>query len=319
MNLTLLALTATAAGLPQGVSSIDIKSKIALIDVSDIRDREQEFDVELYLYTTWQDPNLADAGAKPGREIPMAEHWQPNLEFMQMRENKIESDNMLTVAPDGTAVNVQHVWATLSTPFDLRKFPFDRHVLPIAVESFSFDHHKLKFVSDAEGLTTNNLRVTDGWKVKEIRSRVDEHHYPEENTKYSRFIGEVVVHRDSGYYLWKIVLPLVLIIAMSWAVFWMDPEELEARMGLAVTSMLAVVAFNFAIADTLPKISYVTRMDVFIVLGYVFIFGAFIENLITHILNRKDRYDDAVKLDVHCQKVLPGAFAIVLAMFLGWP
>jgi hypothetical protein len=26
-----------------------------------------------------------------------------------------------------------------------------------------------------------------------------------------------------------------------------------------------------------------------------------------------------VKLDVHCQKVLPGAFAIVLAMFLGWP
>ena len=319
MNLAILALTATAAGLPPGKTTMEIRPKFTLVELSDIRDREQEFDIELYLYTSWKDPTLADPSAKGERSVPAAEHWQPNLELMNMRDSKVESDNMLTVAADGTAVNVQHVWATLSTPFDLRKFPFDRHVLPVAIESFSFDVAKLKFVFEDESLSTNHLRLTDGWKLKEIRSRVDEHHYPEENTKYSRFIGELVVHRDSGYYLWKIVLPLVLIIAMSWAVFWMDPEELEARMGLAVTSMLAVVAFNFAIADTLPKISYVTRMDVFIVLGYVFIFGAFIENLITHILNRKDRYDDAVKLDERCQKLLPATFAVVLAAFLFWP
>jgi hypothetical protein len=319
MNLAILALTATVSGLPKGTSSIDVKAKFTLVELSDIRDREQEFDVELYLYTTWTDPNLAAAGAPQERSMPVSEHWQPNLEFMQNREIKNESDNQLSVAPDGTAVNVQHVWATISTPFDLRKFPFDRHVLPISIESFSFDAKKLAFVMEKEAVTTGHLRITDGWQLKEIRSRIDEHHYPEENTKYSRFTGELVVHRDSGYYLWKIVLPLVLIIAMSWAVFWMDPEELEARMGLAVTSMLAVVAFNFAIADTLPKISYVTRMDVFIVLGYVFIFGAFIENLITHILNRKDKYDDAVKLDERCQKILPGLFALTLALFLFWP
>jgi hypothetical protein len=319
MNLAILALTATATGLPKGTTSMELRSKYTLVEVSDIRDREQEFDVELYLYTTWKDPTLADPSAKEERSLPIAEHWQPNLEFMQNREVKNETDNMLAVSADGTAVSVQHVWATLSTPFDLRKFPFDEHVLPISIESFSYDVNKLKFVMEKDPVTTGHLRVTDGWNVKQIRSRVDDHHYPEENTNYSRFTGELVVHRDSGYYLWKIVLPLVLIIAMSWAVFWMDPEELEARMGLAVTSMLAVVAFNFAIADTLPKISYVTRMDVFIVLGYVFIFGAFIENLMTHILNRKDRYDDAVKLDVQCQKILPALFALTLGVFLFWP
>ncbi len=319
MNPALLVLTATVSGLPQGASSMEINAKYSLIELSDIRDREQEFDVELYLYTTWRDPTLADPSVKGDRSVPAADHWQPNLEFMQNRQVKNESDNTLTVSPDGTAVQVQHIWTTLSTSFDLRKFPFDQHVLPVSIESFSYDAKKLTFHVEGDAVSKNNFRITDGWRLKKIRTRVEEHHYPEENTDYSRFTAELVVHRDSGYYLWKIVLPLVLIIAMSWAVFWMDPEELEARIGLAVTSMLAVVAFNFAIADTLPKISYVTRMDVFIVLGYIFIFGAFIENLVTHVLNRKDRYDDAVKLDIRCQKVLPGLFAIVLGLFLFWP
>src|SRR5262245_28853056 len=134
MNLALLVLTATATGLPKGTTSMEIRLRYTLVELSDIRDREQEFDVELYFYNTWKDPNLADPSAKEDRQLPVAEHWQPNLEFMQMRDIKNESDNMLTVAPDGTAVQVQHVWATLSTNFDLRKFPFDQHVLPIAVE-----------------------------------------------------------------------------------------------------------------------------------------------------------------------------------------
>src|SRR5688572_21039780 len=98
MNLAILALTATVSGLPKGTSSMDIKSKLTLVELSDIRDREQEFDIELYLYTTWTDPTLADAGAPKERSLPVSEHWQPNLEFMQNREIKNESDNMLSVA-----------------------------------------------------------------------------------------------------------------------------------------------------------------------------------------------------------------------------
>lgn len=303
-----------------GPKPIRVEARLNLVEVSGIRDREQELDVELYLYESWMDTTLAGSSTAAGpRTMPIGRHWIPNEEFVRTHRIKRDSDGTFTVDPDGTVRYAQHVWVTLSADFDLRRFPFDEHVLPISLESFSYPATELEFVQTKESVSSESLRVVEGWRLQEIRTRVERQLYPEENTRYSRFVAEIVVQRESGYYLWKIVLPLVLIIAMSWSVFWMDPRQLEAQMAVSVTSMLAVVAFNFAIADMLPKISYVTRMDVFIVLGYVFVFGAFVENLVTHVLCRKDRYDAADRVDQRCRLFFPAVFFVQLLLFLVWP
>lgn len=303
-----------------GPKPVRVTASLNLVEVSGIRDREQELDVELYLYQSWEDRSLVRSSTASGlRTMSVGKHWIPNEEFIRTHAIKRESDGTFTVAPDGQVRYAQHVWVTLSADFDLRRFPFDEHVLPISLESFSYPAAELEFVATDRSVSSENLRVVEGWRLQEIRTRVERQLYPEENTRYSRFVAEIVVKRESGYYLWKIVLPLVLIIAMSWSVFWMDPRQLEAQMAVSVTSMLAVVAFNFAIADMLPKISYVTRMDVFIVLGYVFVFGAFVENLVTHVLCRKDRFQAADRVDQRCRLFFPAVFFVQLALFLVWP
>lgn len=32
-----------------------------------------------------------------------------------------------------------------------------------------------------------------------------------------------------GFCIWKVLVPLALIVMMSWAVFWIDPAELARR------------------------------------------------------------------------------------------
>ena len=52
----------------------------------------------------------------------------------------------------------------------------------------------------------------------------------------------------------RIILPLLLIVAMSWLVFWIDPELAGPQISIAVTSMLTLIAYRFMVGGMLPKI-----------------------------------------------------------------
>src|SRR4051812_36284102 len=61
----------------------------------------------------------------------------------------------------------------------------------------------------------------------------------------------------------KSFLPLVLIVMMSWAVFWIDPNTSNSQISIAVTSMLTLIAYRFAVDGQLPRLPYMTRLDTF--------------------------------------------------------
>ena len=54
---------------------------------------------------------------------------------------------------------------------------------------------------------------------------------------------EFEAHRLLGFYIWKVMIPLVLIVFMSWTVFWIDPVHVAAQIGVATTSMLTFIAY----------------------------------------------------------------------------
>jgi hypothetical protein len=62
--------------------------------------------------------------------------------------------------------------------------------------------------------------------------------------------------RLSQYYLLKVMLPLLLIAMMSSTVFWIDPTNGGPQISVAVTSMLTLLAYRFAIGSEVPKLPY---------------------------------------------------------------
>jgi hypothetical protein len=55
----------------------------------------------------------------------------------------------------------------------------------------------------------------------------------------------------------------MILIALSWAVFWMDRESLGDRMDISFIGILTVVAFQIVVSDQLPRISYFTIVSSF--------------------------------------------------------
>ena len=66
--------------------------------------------------------------------------------------------------------------------------------------------------------------------------------------------------RKPGFYLWKVLLPLIVIVALSWSVFWVPDERFAQRSRITATGVLTVVAYQFGFGADRPRIGYLTLM-----------------------------------------------------------
>ncbi|MFC1681574.1 hypothetical protein ACFL1S_07330, partial [Pseudomonadota bacterium] len=103
--------------------------------------------------------------------------------------------------------------------------------------------------------------------------------------------------RFRGYYLIKVIAPLILIVAMSWAVFWIDPQDTGTKISITITAMLTLIAYRFAIDTSLPAISYLTRMDWFIVSSTILVYASLVAVVVTAAYARKEKAEIAKGID----------------------
>ena len=105
-------------------------------------------------------------------------------------------------------------------------------------------------------------------------------------------------------------MPLVLIVMMSWSIFWIDPAHFGAQVGMSSTSMLTLIAFQFAMSNMLPPLSYFTDLDKFVAASTVLVFLALVESVTTSYLVANDRRETALRADRVCRWLFPLAFVV---------
>jgi hypothetical protein len=65
---------------------------------------------------------------------------------------------------------------------------------------------------------------------------------------------------------------VVGLVALCFSAFCIDVADLADRMSIILTLLLTAVAFKFVIADSLPKLSYSTYIDYFLLMNF-FVLG----------------------------------------------
>jgi cadmium resistance protein CadD (predicted permease) len=100
---------------------------------------------------------------------------------------------------------------------------------------------------------------------------------------------------------------------MSWAAFWIDPENAGPQIGVATSSMLTLIAYRFMLGNLLPKVAYMTRLDYFILASTILVFLTLIEVLITTALVKANQAPVARRWDLSCRWLFPMAFLLLMA------
>ncbi|KAA0184526.1 hypothetical protein HAZT_HAZT003326 [Hyalella azteca] len=94
------------------------------------------------------------------------------------------------------------------------------------------------------------------------------------------------LRRRLGYHLFHTYVPSALTVVMSWISFWIKPEAIPARVTLGVTSLLTLATQNQQSQSSLPPVSYIKAIDVWMSSCTVFVFASLLQfGVVNHFMN----------------------------------
>jgi len=94
---------------------------------------------------------------------------------------------------------------------------------------------------------------------------------------YSRLACEFYFVRSLGYYIIHIYVPSCLIVVLSWISFWLHRDASPARVSLGITTVLTMTTILSSSNASLPKISYLKSIDIFLVTCFIMVFASLLE------------------------------------------
>lgn len=306
----------------EGPTRISVAVWVANVDKID--SVAQTFSAHIFLGARWQDPRLAHPESQGIIQLPLDEVWRPPFAIANaagfIRHTLPE---VVEVDPEGNITYRQGFIGTFAQRLYLKDFPFDEQVFRVhgVVPGYSPDELELvpdeRFVSAgmreaagiAEEITLPDWKIT-GWTAGPR---------PYDAVPWVAIAGyafEFEAERSSAHYILKVILPLLLIVMMSWTVFWIDPENAGSQISVAVTSMLTLIAYRFAVGGEVPRIPYTTRLDTFILASTILVFFSLLQVMLTTRLARRDRVELARRIDHWSRVLVPLAFAVVTVLSL---
>jgi hypothetical protein len=124
----------------------------------------------------------------------------------------------------------------------------------------------------------------------------------------------VEAKRNPQYYVLTMFLPMALIVFMSWTAFWIQPNVVPPRIAISTASIFSLIAFGFSIRLSLPRVSYVTRADLFVIGCTLLVFLALGAAVIGSRWASADKMEQAVRLNAVTRWVYVALFIVVAAV-----
>ena len=274
-----------------------LMTELIVEDINKVDGKNLEFDSLYTLYVYWIDTRVADVLKNYGMyEDTNKPAWlcdyeadtvwgesrklfDPVVEFYN-RKNKPDfaqgRADWVEIFSNGTVQMRVRDTATFKSIFDFKKFPFDKQIFTFEMWT-EFPTSRMIFVAEPimneyiENLymagAESGINIPE-WKVTTVDFYEDR--YEEGGYEYQGFFVEVGAERITNYYIFKIIFPIFLILAISWSVFWIDRSQIEAKVNIAVVGLLSLIAYNLIMDDVLPKLDYLTFMDAFIFISYLY-------------------------------------------------
>jgi len=198
------------------------------------------------------------------------------------------------IFPDGDIHVYERSTATFQAPdFDFRDFPFDDQHFYIRVVSL-MPQSVYVFEPLSNGTGIGDQLGEEEWVVFDHSSGIDTI-TDLDGYQYSRLSLDFQGRRHLVYYIVRIFVPIMIILAVSWITFRL--KDYLKRVDLGVTVLLLLIAFNFTLGSDLPRLGYLTAVDAFIAGTFVITGAVILVNVQLRLWERQGRDVDAERLD----------------------
>ena len=211
---------------------------------------------------------------KEERQMRFSEFYVQPLWDFKLKENpKDEFDTF--VVNDGAQLSYKSKSVyKIKNKFNLKNFPFDKQSLRIFLRQDQNTIDENRFLVSSWTMRKaeefKNLNSIQGWNITDVDMNYKVYDHTLKEVFYDGFELVFNIERKSRYYVYKIILPIILILIVCWSAVLIKPKEIESRLTITIVCLLSLIAYNFVIDADLPKLEYLTIMDYIILASYVY-------------------------------------------------
>jgi len=290
---------------------VPVKFGIMVLDVDSIDGANQSFVANFAIIAEWNDPCLAK-DIDYIRVMDINDVWTPNFQILNQQKLFDTFPDQVEIQPDGTVIYTQRYWGTLSYPMNLKNFPLDSHNLEIKIVTVGKDRKNIDLSMYEEKTGMSEVLTVTDWDVTSWNANPKQVDIGPNLPILPGVVFSFEAERLIGFYIIKVIVPLILIVFMSLVVLFIDPSQVGPRFSISITAILTLIAYRFLLGNLLPKISYLTHMDYFLFGSMFLVFAVLLQTSIVARLTSMEKVDRAKTLDYWSRFAFVILFLIVL-------
>uniref|UniRef100_T1IP40 Neurotransmitter-gated ion-channel transmembrane domain-containing protein n=1 Tax=Strigamia maritima TaxID=126957 RepID=T1IP40_STRMM len=185
-----------------------------------------------------------------------------------------ERNVMVRLYGDGYVAYGMRFTTTLACMMDLHYYPLDSQNCTVEIEN---GYTVLDVVMNWENVPVRGVEEAQLPQVTIIGYETTDRVEILATGSYQRLSLIFQMQRNIGYFIFQTYLPSILIVQLSWVSFWINHEATSARVALGITTVLTMTTISTGVRSSLPRISYVKAIDIYLVMCFVFVFAALLE------------------------------------------
>ncbi len=162
-------------------TSTEVTISVYLIDIDEIDDVRQRYNVDLFVNIAWQDPRLAlpeEEQSGQVRTLPRSEIWTPRGLVVNDRGLTAQLPLVVDVDVLGNVVYRQRLTGELAVDLDLKEFPFDTQQLPIQIISYQYSPDEIRFSPNSRTAANLEAFSVEGWNFRLLETKFGEFSVP---------------------------------------------------------------------------------------------------------------------------------------------
>lgn len=124
----------------------------------------------------------------------------------------------------------------------------------------------------------------------------------------SRFTFHFAAPRHLSYYIFRVFVPILLIISVSYITFFL--KDYSRRIEIATGNLLLFIAFSFSLGENYPRMGYLTFLDAIMAITFAINTIVVVMNVYYKWLEQKGEREKADRLEAPMNYIYPLAYLI---------
>uniref|UniRef100_H3BAK5 Gamma-aminobutyric acid type A receptor subunit epsilon n=1 Tax=Latimeria chalumnae TaxID=7897 RepID=H3BAK5_LATCH len=270
----------------------------------------QEYTIDIFFAQTWYDRRLrfnSTLKALTLNSNMVSRIWIPDTFFRNSKRahsHWITTPNqLLRIWNDGKVLYTLRLTIEAECQLQLHNFPMDTHSCPLVFSSYGYPKEEIMYRWRRYSVEVADQRSWRLYQFDFIGLRNTSDILKTGAGDYTVMTVFFDLSRRMGYFAIQTYIPCILTVVLSWVSFWIKRDATPARTSLGITTVLTMTTLSTISRKHLPRVSYITAMDLFVSVCFIFVFAALMEYATLNYLvgnkkplqeNKKDpRFDDS--------------------------